>query len=94
MTVGEIAQIITAFILVGGFFLSMRSTSFNELKLLYENLKKDFEDYKEESKAQEDKYMKQIEELESAVEKFKRYISRLIKQLEQNGIAPEKLEEE
>jgi len=93
MTVGEIAQIITAIILVGGFFLSMRSTSFTELKTLYEKLKQDFEDYREESRAKEDEYKRQIDDLESTVDKFKKYISRLIRQLEKNGITPEKFEE-
>lgn len=125
MTPDGIATLIIALVGMGGFFLSMRSTSYTELKALFEQLKKDFADYKETSKkdfaeykkeaeervlrdekhiallqASNDAKDKQIEELEdinrtvvNQNDNFKRYIVRLIRQLEAAKIVPEKMDD-
>ncbi len=101
MTPGDIAQIITALVLLGGFFLSMRSTSYNELKGLFDSLKKDFDEYKRESKDREKEYEDKIEAMEKDLTtmtrqnaNFKRYIAKLIAQLEAAKIIPEPMQDD
>lgn len=126
MTPDGIATLLIALVGMGGFFLSMRSTSYSELKALFEQLKKDFAEYKDtsrkefaeyraeaEAKAERDKKHidllqktneekeKQIEQLEdmnkalaNQNDSFKRYIIRLIRQLETAQIIPEKMDYE
>lgn len=125
MTPDGMATLIIALVGMGGFFLSMRSTSYSELKTLFEQLKKDFADYKEASKkefaeykteaearaardeahisllqASNDAKDRQIDELQDTNrmvinenDNFKRYIVRLIRQLEAAQIIPEKMDD-
>lgn len=90
MTPGEIAQIITAFVLLGGFILSARSTSYNELKGLFDSLKKD----SEEREKKMDTMEMEIKTLTRQNISFKRYISKLIAQLEEAKITPAVMEED
>jgi len=101
MTVGEITALLIAIVGLGGFFLSMRSTSFTELKSLHEGLKNDFDKYKKESEEKEDKAERQREEMENEIkaltrqaDNFKRYIAKLIAQIERLGQVPEKMDPE
>lgn len=125
MTPDGIATLLIALVGMGGFFLSMRSTSYSELKALFEQLKKDFAEYKdtsrkefaeyraeaeakadkdakhilllEESNDAKDKLIDELREINSNVinqnDNFKRYIIRLIRQLETAQIIPEKMDE-
>ena len=93
MSAVEITSLLVAIVGVGGFLLSMRSTSFNELKELYKGVREDFDKYKQESEKKEAEYEQKVDDLVRLNERFRRYIDRLIKQLEKNGITPEKMEE-
>lgn len=90
----NLVSLITVLIMVGGFYLSTRSTSFNELKSLYENIRKDFEDYKETSEKKEVEYEHKVDNLLKENNRFKKYIARLIAQIERIGETPEKMDEE
>ena len=92
MTISEFGILLTALVMAGGFFLSMRSTSYNELKILYESLKNDFDEYKEESKDRRNEMEQEIKTLTSQNEMFKRYISKLIAHLEKVGEIPDKMD--
>lgn len=124
MTPAEIGNLIIAIVAIGTFWLSARSTSYTELKGLFEALKEDFKKYKQEREEEFDKYKadrdlekerleKHIEMLQESNEKkdreiealedinktlinqgdnYKRYITRLIRQLENAQIIPEKFE--
>jgi hypothetical protein len=93
MTTAEFTQLLIALVAVGGFILSMRSTSYTELKGLYSDIRRDFEDYKKQSEKKETEYEQKVDELATLNEKFRRYIDRLIRQLEKNGITPEKMDD-
>lgn len=125
MTPDGIATLIIALVGMGGFFLSVRSTSHTELKALFDALKadfaaykeasrKDFFEYKAEAEARADRDEKHISLLQASNEakdkeieiletsnrtlvnqndNFKRYIVRLIRQLESAQIVPEKMDD-
>jgi len=124
MTPAEIGNIIIALVAIGTFWLSARSTSYTELKALFDTLKDDFKKYKKESEEEFVKYKterdlekerlekhiimlqennekkdKEIEALEdinktliNQGDNYKRYITRLIRQLENAQIIPEKFD--
>lgn len=113
MTPAEIGNIIIALVAIGTFWLSARSTSYTELKGLFDTLKTEFNAYKTESDMEKKQLEKQIKILEESNEKkdleiaaledinktlinqgdnYKRYITRLIRQLETARIIPEKFE--
>lgn len=113
MTPAEIGNIIIALVAIGTFWLSARSTSYTELKALFDTLKEDFKTYKKESDIEKDRLEKHIEMLQESNEKkdkeiealedinktlinqgdnYKRYITRLIRQLENAQIIPEKFD--
>jgi len=101
MTPAEFAQILVALVAFGGFLLSMQSTSYNELHGLYESVRKDnetirrdFDQYKKDSEEKEGEYEKRVDELVKQVQRFRRYIDVLIKQLQQNNIVPHKMDDE
>jgi hypothetical protein len=93
MSAESIAIIIAASGTLLSIFLSLRSTSYTELKGLYEILRKDFDALKAERKLDEEKYEFQIACLEKRIKSFEKYITKLIKQLEAAGVAPEKMDE-
>jgi chromosome segregation ATPase len=99
MTLAEMIQtgavISGVFVAVGTFLLSFRSTSFTELKTLFTEIKAQLTEAEEKIKD----YEKRVEVLQAALEaairqndNFKRYIARLIAQLEANDIIPEKMD--
>jgi FtsZ-binding cell division protein ZapB len=115
MTPGEIATFIVALTALGGLFLSMRSTSYNELKNILDTLREDFKKYKvdaqleidrykthiamlQESNAIKDKQIDALEDMNRALmnqnDNFKRYITRVIRQLENAQIVPEQMDTE
>jgi len=101
MTAGEWSGLITVLVALGGFFLSMRSTSYAELKGLFDTLRTDFDKYKIQTEAKEAKYEKKIEEMQNEIDtltkqgdNYKRYITRLIAQLERAQIIPVKMDED
>lgn len=115
MTPGEWATFVVAFTALGGLFLSMRSTSYNELKNILDTLRDDFSKYKadmvieierykshiamlEESNETKDKQIDALEDMNRALmnqnDNFKRYITRLIRQLENAKIVPEQMDTE
>ena len=94
MTVAETLQLLTAITIAGGFFLSMKSTSFNELRTLYDAMRREFDEYKKDSAAKENEYEKKVDNLIRQNERFKKYISVLIRQLEKNNITPDSMSDE
>jgi hypothetical protein len=93
MTYAEIASFLIAIVTIGSFFLAIRSTSYNELRGLYDALKDDFEEYKEDSKKSRADMESEIKMLTRQNTAFKKYIDRLIEQLEGAKIVPVKMEE-
>jgi len=106
------AEFITGLATLIAVIISLRSTSYTELKGLYDSIRNDFDNFKEASKKREDAYEVEIkslkdegqrkdgrieklqEEMEAQVrqnDNFKRYIARLINQLEKAQIVPEKM---
>lgn len=93
-------EFITALAAIIAIAISFRTASHTELRSLFDTLRLDFDRYKKESQEREDKYEKQIDDMEKEItaltrqnENFKRYIARLINQLEKAGILPEKMED-
>ena len=93
-------EFITALAAIIARAISFRTASHTELRSLFDTLRNDFDKYKKDSQDREDRYEKQIDDMEKEItaltrqnENFKRYIARLITQLEKAGILPEKMDD-
>ena len=88
----ELVLLITAIVTVGGFLLQMRVTSFTQVTKINDVLSARI-DRLEKSNDDKDKRIESLEnELETQVrqnDNFKRYIARLIAQLQRANIVPE-----
>lgn len=91
------AEYLTALAAIIAIAISFRTSSHTELRSLYDSLRADFK----QAQDREERYEKRIEELEKEVQaltrqadNYKRYITRLIAQLEQAQIVPVKMDSE
>lgn len=95
------AEYLTALAALVAIAISFRTSSHTELRSLYDSLRTDFDKYKKDSEAKEEKYEKKIEEMQTEIDaltkqgdNYKRYITRLIAQLERAQIVPVKMDAE
>lgn len=95
------AEYLTALAALVAIAISFRTSSHTELRSLYDSLRTDFDKYKKDSEAKEEKYEKKIEEMQTEIDaltkhgdNYKRYITRLIAQLEWAQIVPVKMDAE
>lgn len=95
------AEYLTALAALVAIAISFRTSSHTELRSLYDSLRTDFDKYKKDSEAKEEKYEKKIEDMQTEIDaltkqgdNYKRYITRLIAQLERAQIVPVKMDAE
>lgn len=94
------AEYLTAIAVLIGIAISFRTASHTELRSLFDALRGDFDKYKREAQDRENKYEVKIEAMEQEInslmrqnENYKRYITRLIAQLEKASIIPVSMDE-
>jgi Na+/phosphate symporter len=86
------AEFITALAALVAIAISFRSSSFTELRGLFDALKKDFEEYKKEASTKEKEYELKIERLERQIDNYERWITKAIDQIRKAGLTPPTLE--
>lgn len=89
------AEYLVALAALIGVAISFRTASHTELRNLFDTLRGDFDKYKRESQDRETRYEQKIDAMETEInslmrqnENYKRYITRLIAQLEKASIIP------
>ncbi len=87
------AEYLTAIAVVIGIAISFRTASHTELRSLFDTLRSDFDKYKKEAQDKEREMEKEIKTLTVQNENYKRYITRLIAQLEKASIIPVSMDE-
>ncbi len=87
------AEYLTAIAVVIGIAISFRTASHTELRSLFDTLRSDFDKYKKEAQDKEKEMEKEIKTLTVQNENYKRYITRLIAQLEKASIIPVSMDE-
>lgn len=87
------AEYLTAIAVVIGIAISFRTASHTELRSLFDTLRSDFDKYKKEAQDKEREMEKEIKTLTVQNENYKRYITRLIAQLENASIIPVSMDE-
>lgn len=87
------AEFITALAALVAIAISFRSSSFTELRGLFDALKKDFEDYKDDAREREKQYEEKIARLERQVDNYERWITAALEQFRRAGITPPPLAE-
>ena len=87
------AEYLTAIAVVIGIAISFRTASHTELRSLFDTLRSDFDKYKKEAQDKEREMEKEIKTLTLQNENYKRYITRLIAQLEKASIIPVSMDE-
>ena len=87
------AEYLTAIAVVIGIAISFRTASHTELRSLFDTLRSDFDKYKKEAQDKEREMEKEIKTLTVQNENYKRYITRLIAQLEKASIIPVSIDE-
>lgn len=92
MDAGTIAALVTTLLGVGAFLLSIRNTSFSELKSLNTTLRDEFTSYKEEARKEKEELKNEMDVLEDkykkTIDRLEKYIIKLRKQLEDANITP------
>ena len=87
------AEYLTAIAVVIGIAISFRTASHTELRSLFDTLRSDFDKYKKEAQDKEREMEKEIKTLTVQNENYKRYITRLIAQVEKASIIPVSMDE-
>jgi hypothetical protein len=96
MTIAEITGLITGAVLLGSYILQIRTTSFSQFVKMNEILAGRIEDLEKSNKNKDIEIEALQEKLEASIrqnDNFKRYIARLINQLQNANIIPEKMED-
>jgi hypothetical protein len=95
MTIAEITGLITGAVLLGSYILQIRTTSFSQFVKMNEILAGRIEDLEKSNKNKDIEIEALQEKLEASIrqnDSFKRYIARLINQLQKADIVPEAME--
>ena len=93
MSEGAIIAIIGFFATAIATMIAFRTTAFNELKVVLTEHKDEIDKIKKERKEEAAEYEKRIAGLEKQIDNYKRYITRLIRQLVRAGLVPDKMED-